>query len=370
MKKVLFALVAMSLLFTACEDGNDDYIKLKEVDDVCTMMDDLELMEHCYEEYDVNKDGKVSMSEAAAVTEIDTYVDRSIKGLEYFINLTDIEILFYEGCTMNLDFRPFKNLKSLDLYHYNGMSEDPIKINLSNNKALEILKISGFTFPQLDLSKLTNLQELELFANISEKLDLSKLSNLKNIFIKKNISVNWGSLSECVYLSLGEEASNGLNISNCTKLEYLSYHINGGDKNNPVNIDLSNNKALKELHLTGASTGTFISKLDLSQHLQFSRISFKDVLFSWVYIDNGNKLYISLDYDFPNYTAMTNDDTNDDSFFMGICINNEQRYDYEVYFDPDQWSSVSYDNHKNIGELHSAAYQNNNQYIEFGFGVR
>ena len=94
------------------------------------------------------------------------------------------------------------------------------------------------------------------------------------------------------------------------------------------------------------------------------------MLFSWVYIDNGNKLYVSLDYDFPNYTAMTNDDTNDDSFFMGICINNEQRYDYEVYFDPDQWSSVSYDNHKNIGELHSAAYQNNNQYIEFGFGVR
>ena len=116
MKKVLFALVAMSLLFTACEDGNDDFIKLKEVDDVCTMMDDLMLMEHCYEEYDVNKDGKVSMSEAAAVAEIDTYVDRSIKGLEYFINLTDIEILFYEGCTMNLDFRPFKNLESLDLF--------------------------------------------------------------------------------------------------------------------------------------------------------------------------------------------------------------------------------------------------------------
>ncbi len=60
MKKVLFALVAMSLLFTACEDGNDDFIKLKEVDDVCTMMDDLELMEFCYEEFDVNNDGNFS----------------------------------------------------------------------------------------------------------------------------------------------------------------------------------------------------------------------------------------------------------------------------------------------------------------------
>ena len=118
MKRFLFVLAAMSLLFTACEDGNDDFIKLKEVDDVCTMMDDLKLMEHCYEEYDVNKDGKVSMSEAAAVTSIDTYVGRSIKGLEYFINLTDIEIWFREGCTMDLDFRPFKNLRTLYLDHY------------------------------------------------------------------------------------------------------------------------------------------------------------------------------------------------------------------------------------------------------------
>ena len=136
MKRFLFVLAAMSLLFTACED--DGFGKQTEVDDVCTMMDDINFMAYCYEEFDVNKDGKVSMSEAAAVTSIDTYVGRSIKGLEYFINLTDIEIWFREGCTMDLDFRPFKNLRTLYLDHYNRSNENPIKINLRNNKALEI----------------------------------------------------------------------------------------------------------------------------------------------------------------------------------------------------------------------------------------
>lgn len=173
MKKVLFALVAMSLLFTACEDGNDDYIKLKEVDDVCTMMDDLRLMENCYEKFDVNKDGKVSMSEAAAATDISVYIDKSIKGLEYFINLTDLKISFYEGRTMDLDFSPFKNLRTLSLRNRYGLSEKPININLRNNKALEKLEIGLLTIPQLDLSKCKGLTEITLSEAAVNNLNLA-----------------------------------------------------------------------------------------------------------------------------------------------------------------------------------------------------
>lgn len=128
MKKVLFALVAMSLLFTACEDGNDDYIKLKDVDDVCTMMDDLELMEYCYEEFDVNKDGKVSMEEAAAVREFDTwtYDISSIKGIEYFPNIEVLDIRFAYLTECNLMNN--KKLKSISL----GLAEHYVMSNVSD----------------------------------------------------------------------------------------------------------------------------------------------------------------------------------------------------------------------------------------------
>ena len=278
MKKVLFALVAMSLLFTACEDGNDDFIKLKEADDVCTMMDDLELMEHCYEEYDVNKDGKVSMSEAAAVTEIDTYVDRSIKGLEYFINLTDIEILFYEGCTMNLDFRPFKSLKSLDLDYYYGMNEDPIKINLSNNKALEILKISGFTFPQLDLSKLTNLQELELYADINEKIDLSDLSELQK-------------------LSYIINGNRGVDLSKNNKLKYLYCWVRNSDPTNPTDLNLNNKTSLQALSIRPEGYNGYITDLDLSQCTELTSINIEDVFVSRLNLANGRNFTGAIVYD-------------------------------------------------------------------------
>ena len=36
--------------------------KMLDPDDVCTSMDDLNFMKYCYENFDVNKDGKVSLS--------------------------------------------------------------------------------------------------------------------------------------------------------------------------------------------------------------------------------------------------------------------------------------------------------------------
>ena len=128
MKRFLFVLAAMSLLFTACEDGSDDYIKLKEVDDVCTMMDDLELMEFCYEEFDVNKDGKVSMEEAAAVREFDTwtYDISSIKGIEYFPNIEVLDISFAYLTECNLMNN--KKLKSISL----GLTKHYVMSNVSD----------------------------------------------------------------------------------------------------------------------------------------------------------------------------------------------------------------------------------------------
>ena len=163
MKKVLFALVAMSLLFTACEDGNDDFIKLKEVDDVCTMMDDLELMEFCYEEFDVNKDGKVSMEEAAAVREFDTwtYDISSIKGIEYFPNIEVLDISFAYLTECNLMNN--KKLKSISLgvvesYFMSNVSD----LNLSKHTNLSYVGLDNVAINNLNLANGNDL-EVSLF---------------------------------------------------------------------------------------------------------------------------------------------------------------------------------------------------------------
>ena len=164
MKKVLFALVAMSLLFTACEDGNDDFIKLKEVDDVCTMMDDLKLMEHCYEEYDVNKDGKVSMEEAAAVRDFTITTEiSSIKGIEYFPN---IEVLLIT--------------RTYDL----------TECNLMNNKKLKSISLGYMdsfvsNISDLNFSKLTNLSRVYLGCVAIKNLNLANGNAIE-------VDLQWG----------------------------------------------------------------------------------------------------------------------------------------------------------------------------------
>lgn len=60
---------------------------LEKVDDVCTKMDDIEFMAYCYENFDVNNDTKVFMTEANAVRSIFCTNARTFAGIEYFSNL-------------------------------------------------------------------------------------------------------------------------------------------------------------------------------------------------------------------------------------------------------------------------------------------
>ncbi len=205
MKKVLFALVAMSLLFTACEDGNDDYIKLKEVDDVCTMMDDINFMAYCYDEFDVNKDGKVSMEEAAAVrsmflSDADGYV-RTIKGIEYFTNLEDLSQLDPLRA-VDIDLNNNKKLRTVRL----TFSEDAfldlstkISINFGNNTVLKTLRLSNCNLNDLDLSEHVSLTYVSLDNVAIENLNLANGNE-----ITLNLVEGWSDYrkSDCPILTI------------------------------------------------------------------------------------------------------------------------------------------------------------------------
>ena len=110
MKKVflMLCLSTVGMLLTGCSDNDEensdgpgggklpDLPTLPDPEDVCTAMDDINFMAYCYETFDVNKDGKVSVSEANAVLKIDLSELKnkkeiaSLKGIEYFPNLQSL----------------------------------------------------------------------------------------------------------------------------------------------------------------------------------------------------------------------------------------------------------------------------------------
>lgn len=103
MQKLFLCLSILGMVLTGCSKNEDedngenegklpDLPALPDPDDVCSAMDDLNFMSYCYEKFDVNKDGKVSVGEANAVREINIGNNqiKSLKGIERFPNLKNI----------------------------------------------------------------------------------------------------------------------------------------------------------------------------------------------------------------------------------------------------------------------------------------
>lgn len=112
MKKLFFCLSVLGMILTGCsknEDGesdkpnnnnnnnnNNNENEQPEIpndpNDVCSSMDDLNFISYCYENFDVNKDGIVSVNEANTVQKIvisNTEI-KSLKGIECFPNLESL----------------------------------------------------------------------------------------------------------------------------------------------------------------------------------------------------------------------------------------------------------------------------------------
>ena len=199
MKKLWFVLLVAGML-TGCskddgaENGNGSsggsggnlpaLPALPDPNDVCSAMDDIDFMAYCYENFDVNKDGKVSTVEAAAVREMLFPVwfygvgtkwnnVRSIKGIEYFPNLekwnadiysdTDLDygsvfqynkklkVLSLDCSAMLsvLDLSRFQELEEVYLYDNFGTVSLPQSIQQVSCRSIEKLKCYALTPPNL-----------------------------------------------------------------------------------------------------------------------------------------------------------------------------------------------------------------------------
>ena len=123
MKKLFLCLSMLGMLLAGCSKDDDNETPglppLPDPDDVCSCMDDVVFMQYCYENFDANKDGKVSKTEANAVTKMD---------------LTDADIKTLTGICY------FPNLEIIDCYRCQRLTS----VDLSHNLKITEIQYEGF----------------------------------------------------------------------------------------------------------------------------------------------------------------------------------------------------------------------------------
>lgn len=131
--------------------------------------------------YDMDKDGKLSRKEASAVTEIQAPAEgfTSVYGMEFFQNLKLIH--FGLNSISEIDLSKNQNLTWIEL------NENPLKsLDISKNAKLMHVSAGGCGLTSLDVSKNTALKELHLQVNSIKSIDVSKLTGLSSFYISAN----------------------------------------------------------------------------------------------------------------------------------------------------------------------------------------
>ena len=183
--KRLLALLLFGLLAVTCskDDGSSkddeniapdkDLPQLPDSDDVCLDMNDIVFMKYCYNNFDSNKDGSLSTSEALAVRSIDLEGSNvnDLKGIEHFQNL---ESLNCKNC---------EKLQSMDISHN-------LKLTKIGNSAFE------------GCISLTNISIPDSVTEIGDSA-FSVCVRLIDITIPENVTkIESQAFSECSHLSI------------------------------------------------------------------------------------------------------------------------------------------------------------------------
>ena len=217
MKRVILLLFALVMCMVLSKTFT---VKLHAEGDVAindTNFPDTHFRDYVFEKFDRDEDGYLDAEEIAAVTYISVTNNKctSLKGVEYFTNLTRLE------CGGN-------RLTSLDV---------------SQNTALEILYCHGNQLTSLDVSQNTALEKLFCYGN--------KLTNLN---MSNNLALT--------YLSCSDNQLTKLVVSNNTALTYLFC-----DNNRLSSLNVSKNTALKEFYCKNNQ----LTSLDVSKNTALTR---------------------------------------------------------------------------------------------------
>lgn len=180
------------------------------------------------EKCDSNKDGYLSKQEIANVTAVkasnttDYKGIENLKGIEYFINLTELDVS-NQNKISEINVASFPELKKLNCAYTNVS-----KLELSGNKKLEWLYCQNTGITSLDVSANTALKQLSCQNTEVAALDLSKNTELTGIAVE-GTGITSLDVTNNTKLTL-------INVKN-TKIEYL---------------DVSKQRLLERIDCTGA----------------------------------------------------------------------------------------------------------------------
>ncbi|MDD4822805.1 MAG: hypothetical protein PHI48_09650 [Bacteroidales bacterium] len=230
----LFSVLLMAILctgFIACSDDNDNEPKV--VVDVRDQMDDITFKQYCLENYDSNKDGKVSALEADSVTQMDIEHKfiHSLKGIEVFYNLSNLNVTYNDLTTLDIS-----KCKSLTYLRCALNKITSLKVN--GCTTLTNLDCNGNKITTLDVSQCVNLIIFECATNNLETLNYSGCANLKHL--------------DCSYNNISS-----IDLSHYPKLEGVSCR-----DNHLTTIDASK---CPELTLLDCTNNNLTGTLDLSK---------------------------------------------------------------------------------------------------------
>lgn len=171
------------------------------------------------DDIDLNNDGEVQVSEAELVVglRVDNRDILSFEGLEAFTNL---EILYcgYNDIT-SLDVTSLTNLQEL----YSQSNIFITSFNVTGLSNLNILSCVSSNLSSLDLSGLTSLTELNCSGNDLTNLDLSQSTNLSVVNCASNelVNLNVSGLTSLIELNCNYNSLPTINLNGLINLENL-----------------------------------------------------------------------------------------------------------------------------------------------------
>lgn len=365
MRKLFLCLSVIGMILTGCsknDDGesdkqqpeNPDEPELPELpalpdpDDVCSAMDDLNFMSYCYENFDVNKDGKVSVNEANAVRDIKVSYKsiKSLRGVERFPNLEKLSCSYNEltslDCRYNSNLNSLvcteNSLRSLDVsrnifltnlecgenplellklgdvlpkfgpydypYFSDGINEGGYKATLKSSTTFTIissgikkLNVNRNNLQSLDISKCPALTELLCFDNKITDMDFSTNINMQEVNCSHN-SLTVLDLSKNIDLNILDCSSNQLTMLNLGANKKLE-KLNCSSNHSIESIDIHNLSSLLELYC--ASCKLFSLNISKNPSLQLLDCRFNPLeeLNCGNTLPKFKSLSSSVPYDFP-----------------------------------------------------------------------
>jgi hypothetical protein len=211
----LFAVSPGTATITATTAGDGTFTATCTVE-VDISIPDTEFYKYCMSQFDEDKNGGLSVEEAAAATKINcTKLDiKSTKGLEWFTNLTELYIQYAWNLT-TIDVS--KNTALTKLTILNGGLES---LNVRMLKKLTYLACAGTKITSLNVSENTELTNLQCNVDKLSLLNVSNNPKLTRLVCSDNMLLM-------------------LDLSHNTALSNLLCY-----NNRIASLDLSNNKAL------------------------------------------------------------------------------------------------------------------------------